>query len=435
MHHTISRSWATLLIAGVAVFAQTATPRAADVAPEPVSEFQRAFFDDATFTFHLRSYLLDRYDDPGPDPAAWALGGWVGYETGWLGDVLKFGAVGYTSQPLWAPEDRDGTRLLLPDQEGYSVLGQAYAALKFEEQVLTLYRQIVNQPEVNAQDSRMTPNTFEGGSLTGDIGPLTYYAGMLLTMKERDSDEFVNIAQAASDSINEDSYLYLGGLEFSPVEDLKARTSLYVAPDLLASSYSDAVWNHAVGEDTKIRLSGQFMYQSGIGDERLANEGYDGWIGGIKGDFIYNGLTLTAGYTFASDFSGDEDSWQAPFGSWPGYTGMIVEDFNRDEEQALLVGASFDFAGVGAEGLVFTALAAFDLHVADGLQEQNEYDFTADYRFTSLSENTDWDWLSPLWLRARYALVEKDELDGETDQRDDFRIILNYELQFTGSDI
>ncbi len=45
--------------------------------------------------------------------------------------------MGYTSQPLWAPEDRDGTLLLMTGQEGYSVLGQAYAALKFEDQVLT----------------------------------------------------------------------------------------------------------------------------------------------------------------------------------------------------------------------------------------------------------------------------------------------------------
>jgi hypothetical protein len=406
--------------------------------PEPVSEFQRALFDDATFTLHLRSYLLDRYDDPdpssNPDPAAMALGGWLGYETAWIGDFLKLGVVGYTSQPLWAPEDRDGSLLLLPDQEGYSVLGQAYAALKFEEQVLTFYRQLVNQPEVNLQDNRMTPNTFEGGSLKGDLGPVSYYAGMLTAMKKRNSDEFINIANAANSAINDNSYMYLGGLEFSPIDDLKARTSLYVVPELLASSYSDAVWTFGLMDDTKLRLSSQFMVQSGIGDQRLEEalgSEVDAWVAGFKGDFIYRGLTFTAGYTV----NGEENGWQAPYGSWPGYTSMIVEDFNRAEEQAFLVGLSFDFAEVGAEGLVFTALAAFDLHVADDLQEQNEYDFTADYRFTSLGENPDWSWLSPLWLRARYALVEKDELDEKTDQRDDFRIILNYELQFTGSDI
>ena len=48
----------------------------------------------------------------GSDPAAWASGGWIGYESDWIGDVLKLGAVGYTSLPLWAPEDRVDTLLL-----------------------------------------------------------------------------------------------------------------------------------------------------------------------------------------------------------------------------------------------------------------------------------------------------------------------------------
>ena len=428
------------LLASTALTYGTGPGRAADVTPvaEPVSEFERAFFEDATFTFHLRSYLLDRFDSASAtDPGAWALGGWLGYETDWLSDVLKFGIVGYTSQPLWAPEERDGTLLLLPEQEGYAVLGQAYAALKFEEQVLTLYRQLVNQPEVNPQDNRMTPNTFEGVSLKGEVGPITYYGGMLTAMKKRNSDEFVNIAGAAG--VGEDSYMYLGGIEVSPVEALKARTSLYVVPDLLASSYTDAVWSTELAEETQLRLSGQFMYQSGIGDERLAEPDYQGWIGGIKGDVIYGGLTLTAGYTFAGDFSGEEDSWQAQYGSWPGYTSMIVKDFNRTEEQALLLGASFDFAEVGLEGLVFTAAAAFDVVVGedekadDDLPEWNEYDFTADYRFSSLEG--DLEWLAPLWLRARYALVETEQPDDTRDRLDDFRIIVNYELQFNGSDL
>lgn len=406
----------------------TGAARAADVGPEPVSDFQRAFFDEATFTLHLRSYLLDRYDDAGSDPGAWALGGWAGYETGWLGDVLRLGVVGYTSQPLWAPEDRDGTLLLLPGQEGYSVLGQAYAALKFEEQVLTLYRQLVNQPEVNQQDNRMTPNTFEGGSLKGEFGPVSYYAGLLTAMKKRNAVDFVNIAGAAN--VNENEVMYLGGLELAPVDNVKARTSLYVVPNLLASSYTDGSWTLDLAEETALRLGGQFMVQTGVGDELMSSP-VDAWIAGVKGDFTYRGLTLTAGYTA----NGEDNDWQAPYGSWPGYTSMIVKDFNRAEEQAVLLGASFDFGSLGADGLSFTALAAFDTQVDSADPEWTEYDFTADYRLTALKDSAEWDWLSPLWLRARYALVETDNTDGTRDRLDDFRVIVNYELQFQGQDL
>lgn len=418
------------LLAGAAAFAlfiETHGAQAADVAPEPVNEFQRAFYDDATFTFHLRSYLLDRYDTNGSDPAAWAVGGWLGYQTGWIGDVLQFGAVGYASLPLWAPEDRGGN-LLLIDQEGFAVLGQAYAALKFEDNVATFYRQLVNQPEVNPQDNRMVPNTFEGATLGGDVGPVTYYGGVLTAMKKRDATEFVNIAGAAGVAQNE--VMYLGGLAYAPNDDFVARTSGYVVPNLLASSYSDAAWSVVPTEDTKLKLSGQFMIQGGIGDELLTGPGFEAWIGGIKGDFTYGPLTLTAGYTF----NGEDNDWRAPYGSWPGYTSMIVKDFNRAEEQAVLVGGTFDFTKVGIQGLVFTALAAFDTDVAPGLPMWNEYDFTADYRLSALEDGT-WSWLSPLWIRARYALVDSDYEDGTSGQLDDFRVILNYDLQFTGKDL
>ena len=304
--------------------------KAADIAPEPVSEFQRAFYDDATFTLHLRSYPLDRYDSAGTDPAAWAAGGWLGYQTDWIGDVLQFGAVGYTSLPVWAPADREGT-LLLIGNEGFAVLGQAYVALKFEEQVATFYRQLVNQPEVNPQDNRMVPNTFEGATLTGDLGPVSYYGGVLTAMKKRDADKFVNIAEAAG--VAENELMYLGGLVFEPNDNLVARTSLYVVPNLLASSYSDGGWTLAPSDDTKLKLSAQFMIQSGIGDELLTGPGFEAWVGGLKGDFTYGPLTLTAGYTF----NGEDDNWRSPYGSWPGYTSMIVKDFNRAEEQAVLL--------------------------------------------------------------------------------------------------
>jgi len=397
---------------------------AADMVEPAHGELYRAIIEDATATVHLRTYLLDRTDTTGNDPAAWAGGGWLGYETDWIGDVVKFGAVGYGSLGLWAPEDRDGTLLLKPEQRDYGVLGQAYGALKFQDQVATFYRQLVNQPEVNPQDSRMTPNTFEAVSLKGSFGMFSYFAGYLFTMKKRNEDEFLNMAEAAGIH-DEDSGMWLAGIEFAPVDSFKFRTSFYTVPDVLASSYSDAVWTTPITDRTDFRLSGQFMYQGGIGDDLLMACDCDTWSGGVKADFIYGGLTLTGGYTQTSN----EFSYQAPYGSWPGYTSMIVKDFDRAGEEALLAGASYDFADIGAKGLVFTALAAWDLDVAHDAPEWDEYDFTADYRFSAIEDK--WAWLAPVWLRGRYAHVDI----GDDDELDDYRVIVNYEVQFQGKDL
>ena len=94
-----------------------------------------------------------------------------------------------------------------------------------------------------------------------------------------------------------------------------------MVPDLLASSYTDAVWTTPVGADSKVRLSGQFMYQGGIGSDLLMNCNCDTWVGGARSDFISGGLTLTGGYTQTSD----SFNWQAPYGSWPGYTSHDCE--------------------------------------------------------------------------------------------------------------
>ena len=57
---------------------------------------------------------------------AWALGGWAGLRSPWWGDLFQIGIVGYTSQKLYGPDDKDGTKLLATGQEPITVLGEAF---------------------------------------------------------------------------------------------------------------------------------------------------------------------------------------------------------------------------------------------------------------------------------------------------------------------
>ena len=161
------------------------------------AELKRFMYDDATITVHLRSYYLDRTNTSPPNNVGWAGGGWVGYETGWLFDSVRLGIVGYTSLPLVGSADTDGTFLFLPGPKGYAVLGQAYGKLKLFGQEFTGYRQLINQPEVNPQDNRMTPNTFEAYTLAGGFGAFNYFAGYVAKEKMRNSIEFLNMAAVA----------------------------------------------------------------------------------------------------------------------------------------------------------------------------------------------------------------------------------------------
>ena len=147
------------------------------VAQEGGSDLRRFLYHEATATLHLRSYYLDHTNPSPPNNVGWAGGGWIGYETGWLHDVLRLGVVGYTTQPLWAPPSTDGTLLLKPGPYGFWTLGEAYASIKLHHQVFTAYRQHLDELEVNPQDDRMIPNLFEAYALRGTLGHVTYFTG------------------------------------------------------------------------------------------------------------------------------------------------------------------------------------------------------------------------------------------------------------------
>ena len=49
---------------------------------------------------HLRTYDFESDSLSGSRSAAWAIGGWAGVNTGFIGDVLQVGVTGFTSQRL-----------------------------------------------------------------------------------------------------------------------------------------------------------------------------------------------------------------------------------------------------------------------------------------------------------------------------------------------
>src|SRR5213596_2708854 len=131
-------------------------------------EERRQAFKDTKFEFNLRTFYFDRSDFSGAEKQAWAIGGWVGMKTGYFLDHIAFGATLYTSNPIYAPDDRDGTTLLAPGQNGYTVLGEFYAELRIVKDVgITVGAKGYDTPFINRNDTRMTPNTFEAIVLPG----------------------------------------------------------------------------------------------------------------------------------------------------------------------------------------------------------------------------------------------------------------------------
>ena len=393
-------------------------------------EFERALYTDSTAIVHFRTFYFDRKNPGGVENEAWAGGGWLGYQSGWLYNSVRAGAVGYTSQPIWAPDDKDGTTLLKPGQDGYTVLGQAYGQVKLMDQVFTGFRQLIDQPEVNPRDDRMTPQTVQGYSLTGKVWDIDYYGGFLNKLKLRNADVFRDFAQIAGAPAGISEDMWIGTLAYTPapIRDLTLRVSSYLVQDILQSNYADVLYTlPPMVRDLKLQVAAQYIWQSSNGDDLLTGGSFDTWLGGALGNAVYGPYTFTAGYTQV----GENANYRHPYGQNAAYNHMIVKDYDRANEKAWLLGFAYDFAALNLPGAAFSTYAAF----GDGainpttraqLSDVNEYDFNIDYRFTAGY----WaDWAKPFWIRLRAAFME-DKLHGDTDVTKDYRAIVNYEWDF-----
>lgn len=380
---------------------------------------------EQTLTLHLRTYYLDREKPVPPDSRALAAGGWIGYDSGWFFDRFKLTLTGYTSQKVDAPQSEDGTLLLKPGQKSYSVLGEAYASVKlWDAHKFTGGRQLVTQPEVNPQDNRMTPNTFEAYAFSGKAGGLSYFAGYVNKMKTRNSDKFLDMASVAGAPPGVSSDMWLGTLSYVPVKDLTLRMSGYHVPDILNSTYLDADWTTPLSTAWKLQLTGQYMAQGATGANQLTGSDFSTWSGGLRAAVTDGIATMRFAYTQ----TGRGANYRTPYGTWAGFTTMVVTDFDRANERAFLLDGSYDFKKLNLPGFVASAYAVFGskaINPATGarVSDKDEYDVTLDYRFGAPGYP---DWLKPLWLRGRVTRIDE-ALNGATTHTWDYRFIVNYE--------
>ena len=381
------------------------------------------FIRDTDLKIHFRSYYLNRENPNGSENEAWAFGGWVSYRSGWLFDTFGVGATFYGSAPLYAPDDRDGTTLLKPGQEGYYVLGEAYAALRYMDYALVKgYRQEVTQGYINKEDNRMTPNTFEGVTLGGKVGPVEYLGGYLWKMKARNSVDFLFMSEQAGAADSEDG-VAMGGVKFTPIPGLVLDLSEQYGINTFNTVFLQADYTHPLSKELKLIFGGQFTDQRAVGDKLLTNastQDWDTYNVSMKAGVAYQDLTVTVG----GSITGDGNTIQAPWGSFPGYLSLIQEDFQRANEKAVLVGAAYDFSKIITPGLAaFVNIAhgwdAIDPKTRAKAPDQTEYDLTVDYRP---------DWLRPAFLQGMWLRVRGVILDQENASLGyQVRIILNWE--------
>lgn len=372
---------------------------------------------NGSLSLGLRNYYLNRDREGLPDSEAWAQGGALDYDSAWWKDRVRIGGTLYTTQKLYGPSDKDGTLLLKKGQQGFNVLGEAYIEAKlFDDIIVKLYRQGLYLPYINRNDSRMIPNTFEVYTISNTSSERFVYAlGQVEKMKKRASDEFVSMTEAAGID-SEYHGVSVGGLRYKFDNGANIGAVNEYARDFMNIFYVEANTRSRTLFDIGTQLSGQYTNQRSVGDE-LGGK-FDTWTWGLKAAASYAGVVLTLAHTSTDSNAGIISPW----GGRPSYLSLMLKDFDRADEDALLIGMSTDFRSLNLKGLgayVNYAVGNTPDSGRNASPDQKEFDITLEYR---REEGL----LQGLSMRLRYAKVNHDGINAN--DVSDLRAIVNYTL-------
>jgi outer membrane porin, OprD family len=368
------------------------------------------FLRDSIFSLEPRFYYRHLEDRNGSHEA-FAGGGAMIFESGWWRQTIQLGIAGYTTQPLATGHDPGGTGLLRSDGDGFVVLGQAWAKLRLEPVTATLFRQEMELPFINGDDTRMIPNMFEAYRV--DIKPwddFRFGFAYVTREKSKTSAEFRPMSEVAGvpgvDRGTSVAGFLLGATDTAYIGAVNELTW-----DLLNIAYVEAgkTWRFSDGFELRGEL--QFVDQQSVGDELLG--GFATQLYGVSLIGSYGSAVLSLAFTSTADGS----KILRPFGGVPAFNSLMISDFDGAGENSWGVGLSYDFARIGLTGV--KAFANYAHGELPGNQHEDEIDATVDYRIDRGA-------LRNFWLRLRYA----HNAPSNQSATEDFRLILNYTLTF-----
>jgi hypothetical protein len=383
-----------------------------------------AFLRDTRLSLHLRTYYRQEEDTGSKTKEAWAIGGDLIYQSGYFLDHFSLGAMLSTSQPLYGPEDRTGTDLLSPSQEGYTVLSEIYGRVRLVgENFLNLYRYQYNTPYIGKSDSKMTPNTFEGYVFQGGVGSqegqqrVNYGAGYIDKIKKQNDTNFQSMSRAAGAQV--DRGVLVGGFSYF-YRGFQIGAIDYYSQDIINIGYGETRYTLNVTERLGFFFAAQFTDERSVGSDLLTGSSFHVTQFGLMAGTSYRYGILTLAYSNVSTGA----NMQNPWSGYPGYTSAQIESFKRAGEQAFMAKLSYNFTRLGLKDVTAYALwthgwGAVDPATGASVNRKDEYNFDLQWLPGS-------GLLKGFWFRARYAHVDSRDGTANGFPINDIRFIINY---------
>ncbi|MDH4556064.1 OprD family porin [Pseudomonas sp. BN417] len=391
------------------------------------------FVKDGKASLELRNFYFNR--DFRQDNAAqskaeeWAQGFLLRYESGFTEGQIGVGldAIGLLGVKLDSSPDRAGSGLLKRDREApkraqdeYGELGLT-AKLRASKSTLKLGTLMPKLPVLLANDSRLLPQTFEGGQLNSlELDGLTFDAGRLTQVNQRDSSDYedmsittVGVKNIRTRSTTSDAFDFANlaykwndrlstGYGFGRLDDFYRQHMLTL--------------NHLLplGDGQSLKSDLRFARSSDEGGSNIDNKAFGALFTYALGSHAFGlGYQRMSGDTGFAYVNGS-DAYLVNF--------VQISDFANREERSWQARYDYNFAAVGIPGLTFMTryLSGDGIELGAGQADGKEWERDTDIAYVVQSGP-----LKNLGLKWRNATVRTTNFGSDIDEN---RLILSYTL-------
>ncbi len=397
---------------------------------------QAEFIKDSKASLELRNFYMNR--DFRQDGAAqskreeWAQGFLLRYESGFTEGTVGVGvdAIGLLGVKLDSSADRAGTGLLKRDQDGDKAAQDEYgefgatAKLRVSQTVLRAGTLLPKLPVVSYNDSRLLPQTFQGGWVNStDIAGLTLDGGQLQQVNERDSSDYQDMVVNTLSKKNirfsgdpqSDEFNFAGG-SYKWNDSLSTGYHYGNLEGLYNQHILSLVHQLPIADKQSLKTDLRFARSTDDGDSNIDNKAFGALFTYAMGfhsfGLGYQKMSGDTGYAYLSD----SDPFLVNY--------VQINDFANKDEKSWQVRYDYNFAGLGIPGLTFMTryIRGSDIdQLNPALSDASEWERDTDIAYV-IQDGP----LKNLGIKWRNATVRNDIVGGS--DLDENRLILSYTL-------
>lgn len=329
-----------------------------------------AFLEDSKASLEMRNFYMNRdFRQEGGNPSnghskaeEWAQGFLLRYESGFTEGTVGVGvdAIGTLGLQLDSGRGTSGTGLLQLDrdtgeaQDNYGDLGVT-AKFRVSKSVLKAGTLMPKLPVVMSNDSRLLPQSFQGGWLNSmEIDGLTFDGGQLSRVNQRDSSDHEVMSLTASNNaargftghtgVTSDEFNFAGA-SYKWNDQLTTSYHYGNLDQFYDQHYLNAVHVLPLGDKQSLKSDIRYARSTDDGQTNVDNNAFGAMFTyGLGGHAFGLGYQKMSGDTGFAYINGT-DAFLVNF--------VQIGDFAFKDEKSWQARYDYNFAALGIPGLTF----------------------------------------------------------------------------------